>query len=161
MPTNLVNNGDFGSGLGGWTLSGTVGTYTDQGVFSPGEGPNDGVISQVVSVTPGEIYDFNFNYGFANNNGEQGVVNGAFRIETVPGGTVLSSGSFSDSNPINFATSAADNTLSTAFTVPSGVTSVRIVFEDQSTDTFQSHHQRRPVRPAALGRCPTLACGHA
>ena len=137
MPTNLVNNGDFAAGLGGWTLSGTVGSYTGQAVFSLDEGPHDGVISQVVSVTPGKVYDYNFNYGFANNNGEQGTVNGAFRIETVPGGTVLASGSFSDSNPINFATAAADNTMSGAFTIPTGVTSVRIVFEDQSTDTFQ------------------------
>lgn len=58
--TNLVINGDFSSGLDGWTVTGNAdNTIAGAGVLI-GAGSSDGSLSQVLSTIPGASYAVSF-----------------------------------------------------------------------------------------------------
>jgi len=68
---NIIQNGSFESGLTDWTATGSVraavqGNSTDGthvAVFSYGDNPNDGVLSQTVTTTVADGYTLSFDFG--------------------------------------------------------------------------------------------------
>lgn len=135
MAVNLVLNPNFdGNDLTGWTVEGNIGSYSGQAAFSISNGPTNGVLSQVLTVTPGKTYNFEFNFGFASD-GRTGSTSGTYEVVTEPGGATIISGAFSDATPIQYTNYAADSILQTSFVVPDGVTSVRIIFRDTTRNS--------------------------
>lgn len=105
---NLITNGNFESGLSGWTTTGHVatavfsGTYFGGGsnardgttmiAFNAGDSSANGVLSQAFATTVGATYTVTFDYG--TNTGTQSILWGAYSATSA----VLASNVITDTN---------------------------------------------------------------
>ncbi|WBU56799.1 Hint domain-containing protein [Paracoccus sediminicola] len=134
MPPNLIINPNFdGNSLTGWTTTGDASTYAgsqELAVFDKSSN-SGGSIAQNVTVEAGKSYDFSFDFGFAVNRVSGGSANVSYTIEAVDAngnvGPVIAQGQSTDSTGTDYRlSSAADTPVATQFTVPAGVTEIRV-----------------------------------
>lgn len=144
MPPNLIINPNFdGNSLSGWTTSGDASTYggsQDVAVFDKSSNTG-GSIAQDVTVEAGKSYDFSFDFGLAVNGVSGGSATVSYTIEAVDAngnvGAVIAQGQSTDSTGADYRfSSAADTPVTIQFTVPAGVTAIRITISGGVSNTL-------------------------
>ena len=117
---SIVSNGDFNSGLTGWTAANNVDHDGTQARFGQIGGPN-GTLSQTLTTEIGKTYVVTFDYGDASVTKSQ-----TMDVDIVGSGALLD---------VSLTSGIAENTLQTyQYTFVADATSTTITFSDTSDD---------------------------
>ena len=139
--TQRITNGNFSSGLTGWTVSGNVSVHSGNGgpslQFSGGNTTPNGVVEQFIQVQGGKSGTLSFQYGKLGSR-----YNSAARYEILDANDtsrVLASGLFSDNKGKPWSATggkeATDKFLSVGFNLPDDITGIILRFRDVTTNT--------------------------